>query len=134
MATYEWCDNLSVGDDEIDGQHQHLFDLLASLEARMEDRVATRETLDGLVEYVGVHFSTEEQKMRAAGYEGLEAHHAVHRDFVRDVMGWQRRWRHDQLTGRELFEHLGAWLVAHVGGLDQDYAEALKRAAERTSP
>lgn len=129
MATYEWSDELSVGDAEIDGQHQHLFELLAVLEGRMENRVATGETLDGLVEYVGVHFSAEEQKMRAAGYEGLAAHHEVHRDFVRDVMRWQRRWRHDDLTGEELFQHLGAWLVAHVAGMDQGYVEALHAAA-----
>ncbi len=130
MATYEWSDELSVKDAEIDGQHQRLFALLAELEERMDDRAATGETLAGLVEYVGVHFGTEERKMRAAGYEGLAAHHEVHRDFVRDVMRWQRRWRHDELTGAELFQHLGAWLVAHVGGLDQGYVEALQRVAQ----
>ncbi|MBE9532262.1 MAG: hemerythrin, partial [Proteobacteria bacterium] len=71
MQRVKWHDGLSVGVDEIDGQHRALFKavnaFLDSVESASNmDDVAVVITF--LEEYLEVHFETEERAMIEHGY------------------------------------------------------------------
>jgi len=67
-AKYVWTQEMSVGVQELDEQHQHLFQLLNDVvgltmehpNAKMEEKL---ELLDGIMDYDLYHLKYEEERM-----------------------------------------------------------------------
>ena len=133
----EWTEDLAVGVEEIDAQHRALYGTVAALHAAMRanrlERVA--RVLEFLERYAVEHFDTEERHMAVAGYPGLEAHRAAHRDFAAEFL------RHREAIGAaprasavlELSDWLGRWLREHVRRVDAEMGRHL-RAGGRPGP
>ncbi len=127
MSRVEWHEGLSVGIDEIDGQHRALFnavnDFLDSVEnARNVDDVAA--VLSFLEEYIGVHFETEERAMKKHEYHLIDDHIAQHRHFSETVgylkekyleWGWGTTSTLKVMLQRKLVD----WLNEHVSISDK---------------
>ena len=73
----EWKDSYKLGDDKLDAQHQHLFDLAKKMLAA-DDLAVIRPLAQELYKHTRVHFEDEEGLMRQHNYPGLEAHIASH--------------------------------------------------------
>jgi len=81
----KWSDELSVGVELIDQQHQEMFDWINRLlraigEIGGAERVVG--TADFLQEYVEKHFAAEEEQMVLHEYTGL-AKHKEHHEYFR---------------------------------------------------
>jgi len=127
----EWTASLSVGDAEIDAQHQELFRraerLITAL--RAGDRTEVGPLVAYLSTYAVSHFEAEEARMRAASYPGYEAHKALHDrfrvDFGAMVADFDRKGP-TALVALSLHNWLSDWLRGHVGGVDQELGRFLQ--------
>ncbi len=126
-----WTPSLSVGDAEIDEQHQELFRraerLITAL--RAGDRSEVDPVLGYLVDYVASHFEAEERLMRELDYPDRDAHQAAHDLFrvqFREMVGDYRRKGATALVSLTIHNWLSAWLQEHVGAVDRKLGEWLR--------
>ena len=132
MPKIQWSDDLSVGIDLIDQQHQMLIERINDVSAAVEahhgvEKIA--KTLDFLVEYTRFHFSTEEQHMKTHGYPGLEDHHAKHKELKSTLADMERDFREEGAThglADSLNTLLGNWLIKHIKGVDLPFGTFLR--------
>ena len=132
MEKIQWSEELSIGIDLIDDQHQMLIERINDVSAAAEahhgvEKIA--KTLDFLVEYTDFHFSTEEKHMAAHSYPGLEEHHAKHEDLKDTLRDLEQDFREEGATyilANSLNTLLGNWLVKHIKAVDVPFGAFLK--------
>ncbi|MEH6822857.1 MAG: bacteriohemerythrin [Motiliproteus sp.] len=124
MERFRWRPAFCVGDNEVDEQHQKIFELLAALHRDIHgDSVtdAVRYTLKELLDYTKVHFSTEEALMRSVGCPDYTAHKALHDALMDKVWALFVRSNEGEAdVAIELLVFLNDWLVNHI--LEKDKA------------
>ncbi len=94
MSLITWSDQLTVGIEEIDQQHQKLVQLINGLHNHMLAGDASdimNKVLDRVIEYTGFHFKTEEQLMLKYSYPDSEAHQHEHNELVDTAVGLQQK-------------------------------------------
>jgi hemerythrin len=135
MAELKWSDAYLTGVSQIDDQHQLILRLLVDLADQVRDeRDTLGETVEAMASYVDEHFGLEEQLLERCDYPELAAHRALHRTFVRRVLGLQKALRSDDVTGEMVDETVGflsSWFVEHVTGEDLRYVAHLEAAGLR---
>lgn len=118
----EWHDNLKTGNDLIDRQHRSLLECVAEFKktGARGGVLKSAMAMDALRTYVAVHFSTEEELMRAHGYPRLDEHCAEHRAFVArlDALMKENVCRNNCADLAAFFEQ---WLENHLMKSDLDY-------------
>lgn len=85
---FEWTPDYLVHIQEIDVQHEKLFELIVALENSTQDnnyRETVRTVLEELMEYVNIHFDTEEDYMSRANYQALDEHREIHNAIREEV-------------------------------------------------
>jgi hemerythrin-like metal-binding protein len=131
MALVKWSDSLSVQDEELDSQHQHLIELLNQLYDAMRsgqgsDVLGT--TLEELVDYTKEHFRSEEALCERADYPDLEKHREQHRRLVAQVSDLQDKFQNGSiLLSVEVLQFLQKWVTEHIVQSDSQYAPYIKR-------
>ena len=121
--------------DEIDKQHEKLFDLInrcfaASKEA--VDKTRNLQLVDELIAYTLTHFSDEEKYMTSIGYPGLMEHQFQHKGICKRVAELKESVELKKgLIDTELMTFLKSLVKNHILGHDAKYAiyGAKKRAA-----
>ncbi|MEJ5347836.1 MAG: bacteriohemerythrin [Desulfosoma sp.] len=126
----EWSSEYSVGDFDLDQQHQKLFKLVNRLNEAMQlgqGQSMLEKVLAELVDYTGKHFEAEEKAMERAGYPDLDQHREIHRKLVQKVTQMVERFQNGEtrLT-LELLNFLEKWLKQHILGADKKYAPYLQ--------
>lgn len=118
-----WNDRFKVGNEIIDSQHKHLFEIADKLYKLLEndyDAEVVEEIVVECAEYVIFHFNTEEGIMREIGYVDIESHKKIHDAFssyVSILIG-------DLTAGKEidiayLYSYIMDWLVDHIASQDK---------------
>lgn len=113
-----WNDDISVGNETIDGEHKAIIDIVNKLYRGMisGDDVSTHDHVcQELKKYTDFHFGHEEELMRAQGYPTLEAHTDKHRGFVNrqnELLENYRMGKPD--ANEELMNFLGSWWTSHI--------------------
>jgi hemerythrin-like metal-binding protein len=115
---------------ELDGQHQHLEEVLKGFEAAVLEAAPVEQVyarFSALVEETRRHFASEEQLMQRDGYEGRSSHTRQHQHLLR-CLGFIRNeyteWkiRPDQAV----VDFLWRWLNDHISISDREYAEYVR--------
>lgn len=130
--TFEWKDEYSVKIKELDEQHKKLFSLILQLESAANSQdfnAIVKNVLEDLMEYVHVHFDTEEDYLNRVDYAGLDAHHDIHEEIKSDLNDkvndlFSRKSTALDVIGLRNF--LIDWLKHHIIEQDQMYVDALK--------
>jgi len=130
---FEWRTEYSLGHDDIDGQHQKLFELASDLYFALtsgKGKEALSMTLAKLVAYTKTHFADEERLMLAQHYPEYAEHKASHDALTAQVLEFQKEFR----TGRigmtvDLLQFLKDWLRNHIGQTDRRFGSFLKKKA-----
>ncbi len=123
---FEWNEEYSVGNLEIDHQHQHLFYLInefyESIKAGISDTELARSFRE-VVEDTRIHFDMEETLMRNNDYPGYNAHKAMHQELLKKIEVFDTRIQAgDKDVAADLLPFLiGDWLLHHIGSMDQLY-------------
>lgn len=137
MHLLAWNDYLKTGIDIIDQQHRGLVDLANETAAKLTsgDGLSVDElrTLLGfLTDYAAIHFSTEEALMALSGVpeRHVNHHRQSHAGFLKQVNAMVAELGSSEgLSGHQLMDFLGNWLIYHMLGEDQKLARLLQAGA-----
>jgi hemerythrin len=132
-----WNDHFDVGIAIMDEQHHKIVEVINELynsifslnmdaseeEKEKEKAEGIKKSLHAAVEYVKVHFSTEEAIMRKIDFPRYPEHKARHEDFARRVLLDVVRFESgDKRVGMQLIAFLRDWLLEHIAVADKDLA------------
>jgi len=126
MAYINWSDRYTVGNPQLDSQHEELFRLINELHQAIlarRGREYLAELFEGLGRYVEQHFSAEESHMRRLNHGQINLHQDQHRIFIDTVAELRRK--HEGGGGHvgvEAIDFLTRWLIDHIMDWDRRYA------------
>jgi len=128
MKKIEWTDDLSVGIDLIDNQHQkwieHYNNAVEAIDAKHEVAQIS-SSLGFLSDYTETHFSTEEQAMAESNYPELGEHKAKHDALRKTLADMSEEFIEDGATdilAESVETFLGNWLIKHIEEVDMRFA------------
>ncbi len=125
MNAFAWRDSFNIGHKELDSDHRKFFDLLN--DCYLSSCLASSGRVDPdlihrIKEYAAMHFSYEEQVMRAIGFPDFAEHEKRHRYFEERIAGLEQADTRDDLRGFEsMFSFLLDWFLNHVLEEDMKY-------------
>lgn len=129
----KWCEDYSVGVNEIDEQHKKLYELISDCSEVSFDK-SPEELHDEIVRvlvklnlYTIFHFETEERLLEANGYEELESHKREHAKFVEKLEGLhpdKEEIKSEETLG-EIVKFLEVWIENHILKSDFKYKELM---------
>ncbi|WP_338091380.1 bacteriohemerythrin [Sneathiella limimaris] len=111
-----WTDDLRVGVDEIDQDHQQIFVLINRASRLSLEKGQVAEIIEQMIAYTRYHFKREEVIMQIAGYPDIDNHLNGHRKLEEQVDELAKSWR-DQPTPETLhkLQHfLRDWWRSHI--------------------
>ncbi|MBL8260291.1 MAG: hemerythrin family protein [Candidatus Competibacteraceae bacterium] len=121
----EWSNELSMGLEEIDAQHQILVDLLNEIHEAIQQRQgieAARNIIGRLDEYARVHFAVEESLMRILHYPEYDKHREEHDQLIEQLNGFRDKLAEGKGSlNFELAHFLKLWLTRHIMEVDKRY-------------
>jgi hemerythrin len=123
---FAWKREYSLGQPDIDREHQALFRIAQELNQAML-RGDAHQDLAGmfarLVAYTKFHFSNEEALMRRANYPDTSSHIEEHDRLTAKVAALERQFEEGKATvTNETMKFLRRWLDHHILGTDQRVA------------
>ena len=129
MALIDWSDELSVGIQQIDEQHQKLVAIINELHEAMLDRREKQvmsHIFTELVDYTKTHFTYEERLFEELGYPDGAAHLLQHRNLAQRVIDLKEEFdAGNTAVTLEVMRFLREWLADHIIGSDRKYTPFL---------
>ena len=126
MIEVKWTPELSVGVDEIDQQHQHLYAIIDQLlDARLSelDHSSVMALLTQLVDYSDYHFRTEDNYMIENEYPLFLSHRKEHLAYIKKMGELITAFEDNQTTlSKDLLDFLCDWWKSHLIHSDLKYA------------
>ncbi|HJV48877.1 MAG TPA: bacteriohemerythrin [Geothrix sp.] len=134
MAFLAWHKRYSLGDAEIDAQHQKLFEFVNGFDdvipMGMTDELS--RILDDLIAFTVAHFTYEEARFREAGFPKADEHEQMHRELLLQVRDLRSRMKVGGHVGAKSIVHfLADWLTSHIMREDMEFKPYL---AKRPDP
>jgi len=131
MTLFEWTSDYELDIPQIDDQHKELVkminDLYASIKSRHSGDVVNA-TLNNLLQYVDIHFETEETSMQSRNYPGLDDHIQLHNELRTKVLELKKeQLQGENIASFELMNFLVDWLKNHISNIDRTYGEYLHK-------
>ena len=133
----KWSSTFSVGVKQIDDQHKGLLDLVNDMFNHVTgDEAAEKEyftqVIKRAVQYVKVHFNTEEQIMLHTNFRGYAEHKKAHDAFVLTVVENIKNFEAGKrLVLSEFTKFLKEWILTHIAIMDKQYFGYFKEIATR---
>lgn len=128
--TLQWNDRYRVGDDRVDRQHQHLFELINDLDRKIATgtvRQDSLQTIEALVDYVLQHFADEESVMQQINFRDIIRHRWHHSEFAGKIADMALDWgRGKEISAEEIRDFLTDWLLNHILTEDMQIGEAVR--------
>ncbi|GHU23928.1 hemerythrin [Spirochaetia bacterium] len=134
-----WSSSFSVGITLIDDQHKKLLELTNALFNHCvgndeSERLYFKEVIDAAVDYVNLHFATEEKIMQFTNFQGFREHRKAHNQFKTAVMEQVQRFEDGRPFSLIAFtKFLKNWILTHIAVCDKQYFEYFKKIATRKS-
>jgi len=119
-----WDAQLSVGIEEIDGQHRVLIDVANSLRDSVAAQRSRREVLallEQLVDYTRIHFAIEEALMRVHAFPDYPTHRRGHDSLMGQIYALRHRALDRPCFDATLVSDVQRWVVGHIREADPDY-------------
>ena len=123
---FEWNKQVELGHPLIDEQHKRLFSLSEAVAQTLADAEARRpaeEALRALIDFVRVHFATEDGLMREAGFPDASEHASAHGLLLAELDEYCRKVQEGEnpgLTVTGLVAYLWHWLIMHINAADRE--------------
>ena len=134
MRVVQWDETLSVGNAEIDKDHQALFELLDQLRTAVREGQTEKVRLNILSELVRrtqAHFALEESVMARIAYAEAQAHRAEHGKLMAQVRELQDKVAQGDLSlSLSVFQFLYGWLARHIEVKDKPLGQASRMHSE----
>ena len=131
MEISSWKDDLRIGIDKIDSQHQVLIELLDQcIQKSKLSKAEFEPVFNDMKLSADTHFRAEEQLMKTLNYAEFEEHQKQHRLFEENLglLGTEvNHW--EKLTIVTLTSLLRDWFVQHILDFDRQIG-AYRRATD----
>ncbi len=126
-----WTKELSVEEQELDGHHQHMMELINKLNEALsskEEKEIVAEVLAELSDYANYHFGAEEAMFELKHYPDAAEHVEQHMEFRERLKELDDLFQAgDESAGNQLMEFLGSWWPNHIARSDKKYIPYVKR-------
>lgn len=117
-----WNDNLKIGIEHIDKQHEEIFMLLNVLYEAIEAGAAyeiLEHVVKELIQYTLTHFTAEFYYMTLKADPNRGAHNFEHEEFTRGVNTFAIKLMDgDTFFAKELADFMHGWLTNHITTVD----------------
>ena len=126
----QWNDKFNLGIPVIDEQHKTLVklcnDLYKSLMSPHSDsdewKLLVTDALKECVNYVQIHFSSEEKLQLASGFPGYEEHKKRHEEFTRKILELSSTISTSSVQeGIKFVKYLYDWILTHIAHEDRQF-------------
>ncbi len=118
MEYVRWDDSMSVNIELIDNQHINLIMMINKLHRSLiigQGNAAVGPVLTGLVDYVKIHFSTEEKLMKKYNYPEYDIQKQEHVQLILKLKDFLKKYKErSPLLAREILIFLGEWVRIHI--------------------
>ena len=125
MPIIEWKTEYSVGIGVLDQQHKKLTstvnDLYKTFESK-DDAPLPPKIFKNLLEYVHLHFKTEEDLMIKYKYPDYEDHKKEHTYCTESILEFKKQIEDGKLVTMDLLNFLIDWVHDHVLEVDMKYS------------
>ncbi len=132
---FRWTETYSVKIQELDRQHQGLFNIINQLNDALESgqgATVMDNVLDELLDYATHHFAAEEMLMEKHQFPGLLMHQLEHQAFGRRIQQYLEDFRSGKVaTPAALLLFLRSWLKEHILKTDKGYSDYLNQRGVR---
>lgn len=122
-----WTHQFSIGDNNIDKEHQVLIEIINDLIELVELDKGREEftiILSKMTDYSLAHFKKEENFMRRFSYPELEKHRNYHRDYIYKVAMFNSEFlKVNPPDPIEIIDFLEKWWKYHILTIDKNYEE-----------
>ncbi len=120
-----WSDNLRVGVDPIDKDHQVIIFLINKISSGFCQEAELNNVIIELIEYTEYHFRREETIMEVCDFPKLIEHQEYHQKLVAQVHELARDWREnkDPEMRYRLCRFLRDWWIGHILNVDVEIAQ-----------
>jgi len=129
-----WSATYSVGIKLIDDQHKELLKLVNDMynHVNNDDEVAERAYFESIiiqvVDYVKIHFATEEKIMKKTKFQGYDGHKKVHDSFILRVVDIINQFDEGKRIPLITFTHfIKDWILTHIAIMDKQYFKHLMK-------
>lgn len=125
----QWGPKYSVGIKFIDNQHMELVNLTNTLyKACLSSEVSTEATfkdaIHRMVEYVTMHFSTENTLMESVGFPNYSEHKKQHESLIKEILSAVKNSQEgNKMVPIYFVRTLREWIFSHIAIYDQIYAQ-----------
>ena len=133
-----WSATYSVGIKLIDDQHKELLNLVNDMYNHVndDDEEAERTYFLGvirhIVDYIKIHFATEEKIMQRTKFQGYAGHKRVHDTFILNVVDIIMKYDEGRRVSLIFFTNfVKDWILTHIAIMDKQYFEYLVRIVSR---
>ncbi len=124
-----WDPKYTVHVEELDTQHQQLFNITNSvLDLYEKGSGELYPALKDLVEYVCTHIRSENAVMLDCDYPGYAIQDSQHTEFIDKMQSFLKSYRgSDQDLTFKILSYLQDWIYSHTITMDQKYGQHLIR-------
>ena len=132
-----WSSTFSVGVKVIDEQHKGLLDLVNDMfnhvsERDSDEREYFKDVIQQAIQYIKVHFSTEEKIMLHTNFPGYTEHKKAHDTFVLVVVENIKNFESGKrFVLLDFTKFLKEWILTHIAFMDKQYFAYFKQIATR---
>lgn len=134
-----WSNTLACGIKIIDDQHKGLVDLVNEMynhvigDESRENEYFNR-VIQEAVQYIKVHFATEEKILKAVKFPGYAEHKKAHDGFILTVVENIKDYKSGKRISISSFtKYLKEWILSHIAVMDKNYFEHIKKIADRNT-
>ncbi len=114
---FTWSDEYSVGNEVLDSQHKHLFDLGNRIQQAKPSEA--KAYVMSLYKYIRLHFTEEEHHMEKIGFPGVDGHRMMHEQLITRLNDLSDGFTPDMID--ELARFLHDWILNHLLKEDHQY-------------
>jgi len=133
MPRFIWEKSYETGIAEIDAQHRKLVGIINELSDAMMNKkghTIVPKVLEELVDYIQLHFTTEEEIMRNTKYPALGEHCQEHLMMTTKVLEFKRNYSKDhEIKVGDILTFLCNWLKEHIVVSDMKLREHIQATA-----
>lgn len=131
-----WTEELAIGHELIDEDHQGIFETANRLQAEIlgeePEYSIVGQVLVELIEHTGGHFMREEALMETIRFPQSEEHKLQHIMLMNKVNNLHRQF----MNGRnnlsfEVAEFLRKWMIPHILNSDRELGRCMREAKDK---
>jgi hemerythrin len=127
MAYINWNDSFSVGNPVIDSQHKNLVDLVNELHDAMKagkGQDSLSHVYASLIEYIEMHFRTEEAMFGVTEYPHKEMHVNEHKKLMEEAYELKAKFEDGgKFLTIETLNFVRDWVLHHIKVTDMGYRD-----------